>query len=109
MTGVMAVLSAGSGGIVSVFPTFAVILGDESPLFTNVVTASVAGGGTFTFVWTYVSGDAEITKDFSDGAVMRWRANIAPSTSYVATWRVTALQFGSPVGFSDVSVTIERV
>lgn len=110
MTGVVAVMAGGSvGGLVTVSPPSAFVTGETTPLATNFVTASVAGGGVYDFSWTYVSGDAQIVPTGTFGATIRWTADIPSNTSYFATWRVTATAFGTPVGSVDVSVGIERV
>lgn len=74
---------------------------------TNVVTATSIPPGA-SFVWTYVSGDADFEVVNVNGASTAFRRTVAPATSYASDWRVT----GTLNGQTDaalVTVTVTGV
>lgn len=104
-------VAAGGGRIsVSVTPSVASGSGPDSTVQTNIVTATASPSGSYSYLWSYVSGDADISPNFAlNSQFQRWTGTgLIPSEDRLALWRMT-VSIGSVVVASvDINVTVER-
>jgi len=109
MTGVVGVMASLQSSSVSVSPPTASGVGSTPTVLTNIVTVVTNVTGSLTYVWSYVSGDAAVTKALADGVTMRWSASLPSGTDTTATWSVSVYSSGSFIGSANVEVFIQRL
>ena len=95
---------------VIITPPAAEYFGESSFGTTNYVTASVSQGSGFNFVWSYVSGDPDVTPNLSlTGAVQSWSATLSPSQDRFSHWRVSAYLGSVFIASEDIFPTLRRL
>jgi len=102
MSGALTVLMSGQSSLfASVSPSsligYAYAPGTVTSSSSAVVTAS-GGKAPYTYLWTYVSGDADITANSSTLASTRFSAYLTGlSSSYSAVWKCVVTDANSDV------------
>ena len=102
------------------FPPVTVALSDSSVLASRsgsgfvqtaeiTATASGGNGGPYTYAWTRISGDTEITAQSSSSATTRFQATVGTSSNFNADFTCTASD-GTRSGESGTcNVTIQEL
>lgn len=77
---------------------------------TATVTASASGGnGSFTYAWTRLTGDTEITAQSPSLAATRFQATVATGSLFEADFRCTVTDTNGKSGFADCNVQIQEL
>lgn len=70
-----------------------VFINEPAPPSTSVNASSTAvasgGTGSYTYSWTFVSGDALSPSAGTTSATCSWSSTLSKNTTKLATWRIT--------------------
>lgn len=108
MTGVLAAIASSGATRVTLTPSFAEGSGTTDTILTNTVSVSVNVAGSFTYVWSFVTGLTDAQKALPDGSVMRWQASLPPGADTLSTWKVEVYSGATLIGEASCSVFIQR-
>lgn len=111
MTGAVCIMAAGGGAVRIIFtPPIAMGSGTGATITSNIVTASVSVGTGYTFLWSYVLGDSDLTPGFPlNNAFMRWStSSIAPGADKNALWKCEAFLGPNKVAEDTINVFLQR-
>lgn len=111
MTGAVGIMTAAGRPLYLVFtPPTAIGSGTGTTISSNIVTASVSDGAGYTFLWSYVLGDADVTPNYPlNSDFMRWSAStIAPGDDRNALWKCEAFIGPNKVAEDTINVFLQR-
>lgn len=107
--GVQQMLLGGRGVVVVTAPDASgtVFLSEPAPANSAVSAGSTAvasgGTGSYTYSWTFLSGDAMSTPAGTTSAACTWSSTVAKNTSKSSNWRITVSD-GATSASDDITV-----
>ena len=111
MTGAVCIMAGGGESPrIRFTPPIAQGSGTGTTITSNIVTASVSVGTGYTFLWSYVLGDSDLTPGFPlDYEFMRWSTStIAPGSDKNALWKCEAFLGPNKVAEDTINVFLQR-
>lgn len=110
MSGALSIISTAASARVTITPPNSTGFDSGPYVVSSLVTATTAPDGPYTYIWSYVSGDASFQIFLSQGPTMRWYVDgLAPGENRSATWKATAYLNGQSMASQNVNITMSRL